>query len=542
MKEELKGSVPAVTEQRPEIENSKIAYISDYPKKPQEETSLNDFGIEFGELIPLKHNLYPVIRLTEDKLPEPIRALAVEYAEIYSVPLDFPAVTLLQTIASVAGTRFNIYANQSKTHSVCPNLWGLLVGDVGTRKTTVIQNICTKYMTDLQTAIDHRYAEKYGEKLGFKKPLLAAHKKERFNETDERMSNELYIKQKQYESEIDNVPDKRTLKIDVATEAKLKQMCSTNPYGVLCLKDDVPVFIKEITTNNSESKLSFYKAGYDTTQNYFSCRISSGNTLISFFSLTLFGGARPKALIELSNDYKRHNLMDTMNMFQLAVYPDNAKRQLSSKQINELNVLKMKDILNSLVFDDFSNVEVDDRTAHKHYYFKFSDDAQAIYDKSIMKLWDRIELEPSEAIKNHLKGSGKLLASLALLFHIINITPEGLESAISADNMNLAVWWADYLESHARRIYGLMGEEVDTVAQRIFSKILYGKLPDTFKIYNITHNDWSGLKDEKQISKALDVLEQHNYVKKIKHERKPNQMGRPQDDSYYINPTFWQSE
>jgi hypothetical protein len=66
------------------------------------------------------------------------------------------------------------------------------------------------------------------------------------------------------------------------------------------------------------------------------------------------------------------------------------------------------------------------------------------------------DLEP--ALESHLAKSRSLLPKLALIFHLTEDSPEEEIPLIEAER---AAEFCDYLESHARRVYGCVASRLD---------------------------------------------------------------------------------
>ena len=63
-----------------------------------------------------------------------------------------------------------------------------------------------------------------------------------------------------------------------------------------------------------------------------------------------------------------------------------------------------------------------------------------------------------------------LMPSLALIFHLIEVADGTAAEAVTLRSAQLAAQWCDYLETHARRIYGLvndLGIQAATVSQNL---------------------------------------------------------------------------
>jgi Protein of unknown function (DUF3987) len=99
------------------------------------------------------------------------------------------------------------------------------------------------------------------------------------------------------------------------------------------------------------------------------------------------------------------------------------------------------------------------------------------------------------ALEGHLAKYRKLVPSLAL----INSLADGDEGAVSHKSLLRALAFAEYLESHARRIYG-SGTEGETAAgAAILKHIRANELRDEFTARDILRHGWAHLSDREQI-------------------------------------------
>ncbi len=64
------------------------------------------------------------------------------------------------------------------------------------------------------------------------------------------------------------------------------------------------------------------------------------------------------------------------------------------------------------------------------------------------------------------------MASLALIFHLIDGIKFGSVGDISERSAQMAIEWCDYLESHARRIYGLVLDAAWVKAGTVSSEVI----------------------------------------------------------------------
>lgn len=86
-----------------------------------------------------------------------------------------------------------------------------------------------------------------------------------------------------------------------------------------------------------------------------------------------------------------------------------------------------------------------------------------------------------------------------------------------------AIDWANYLMSHALRLYGsainapLLGARMILERQR--------KLPEPFTVREVRQKDWAGLNSQDAVNNALTVLAEHEII--VGYEVAGEKGGRP---------------
>ena len=106
-----------------------------------------------------------------------------------------------------------------------------------------------------------------------------------------------------------------------------------------------------------------------------------------------------------------------------------------------------------------------------------------------------------------------LIPSLALLIQIAD-SPNG--KPVSTDALGKALWWARYLESHARRIYGAVtGRDFDA-ARALTKKLKAGSLGAEFALRDVYRAGWSHLATRDDAQAAVDVLIDHDWLSESK--------------------------
>jgi hypothetical protein len=91
--------------------------------------------------------------------------------------------------------------------------------------------------------------------------------------------------------------------------------------------------------------------------------------------------------------------------------------------------------------------------------------------------------------------------------------------------------WADYLEAHAKRLYGAGVEPARAAARSILAKIQGGDLKERFTARDVHQRDWAGLTERYRVQAGLDLLCDYSWIAPIEIETG----GRPRIE-YLINP------
>jgi hypothetical protein len=117
--------------------------------------------------------------------------------------------------------------------------------------------------------------------------------------------------------------------------------------------------------------------------------------------------------------------------------------------------------------------------------------------------------------------------SLALIFHVV----DGSGAAVGEEACELAIAWAEYLESHARRAYDLVLRSDAAAARALGEKIRKGELAGPFTLRDVHQRDWAQLTDREAVVAAVELLEDLGWLRS----RTLATGGRPKTE-YEVNP------
>jgi len=136
----------------------------------------------------------------------------------------------------------------------------------------------------------------------------------------------------------------------------------------------------------------------------------------------------------------------------------------------------------------------------------------------------------SPALEGHLAKYRKLVPALALIDHLA----EGKRGGVGREALLRALAMAEYLETHARRIYGAT-DTVDIIAaEAILLHIRRGALKDGFTARDVHRPGWSKLTDQDHVRRGLDLLVELDHIA-ADVTGNPGYGGRPKL-AYRINP------
>jgi len=115
----------------------------------------------------------------------------------------------------------------------------------------------------------------------------------------------------------------------------------------------------------------------------------------------------------------------------------------------------------------------------------------------------------SSTLESHILKMPKTIASLALLFELI----AGGRFEVGDDAVMLALAWADYLRSHAGRLYAAGETMAEEGARLIIQR--RRQLPVQFTTRDIQRKAWAGLSDRDAVTSALGLLTETHHCRPV---------------------------
>ena len=517
----------------PPLVDDSVAGLQEYPPR---------FS---GPVKPLRPPLAPVPEFPKHLLPEPFGEFCFDIADRTTLPIEYPAVTLMVALSSLIGRKLGIRPKRNDDWLVIPNCWGMIVGVPGRMKSPAIGPI-HGVINDLQDQAKERHdlaMEQYvrDKQIANAKAAKAQAelKKKVGTVPDLELQGIAGIAAKPEQMKAPTRP--RYIVNDATPEALIDRM-GENPNGLMEFRDELVGLFRGMEKQGREQEKTVYLESWSGNGRVMIDRVGRGTMDIRALCLSVFGTIQPGPLFRMIKTAAARGEVDGfIPRFQLMVFPDAGEPRYVDRSPDRKARDRAFEAMRMI--DDIDKVDVGGLIdpGSQIRYIHFDGQAQELfaawYLDNARKVASGIE---SEAMSQHLAKYSSLMPSLALIFHVIDSITDGEIGPVTLDAANRAAAWCDLLEQHARRIYlGALDGSPES-AVHLFGHIKAGDLPNPFTARQAFQKGWMGLDDLGDLRKALDVLEDRNIVRMVtKPKADPTKGGRPSEE-FWVNPEVLQ--
>ena len=452
-----------------------------------------------------------------DLLPDTLAPWVRDIAERLQCPPDFVAVAAMVALAVVVGRKVAIRPKRHDTWAVIANLWALVIGRPGIMKTPAIEatfgpldRLMARALEEHDQAMQRFEADKMAAKLRAEAREKKA--RERLKNNHDANLGDLLTP-----STIE-APTLRRYRTNDTSTASLGELLRQNPHGMLVYRDELVSLLKGLDKEDQAEGRGFYLTGWNGDSPYTLDRIGRGLYLhIPALCISLLGGTQPGRLAEYTGQAIRGGAADDglIQRFGLMVWPDpvatwrNVDRP--PDHTAECIAYAVFDRLDRL--DPASIGAQQDRNLDGHPiglpYLRFSAEALSHFQEWHEALEVRLrsgELHP--ALESHYSKYRKLVPALALLIYLAD---DG-RGEIGEDATLKALAWAEYLETHAHRVYGAVTQAEVAAAKAILRRIERGDLQAPFTTRDVWRPGWAGLSDRALVGRALELLADYGHL------------------------------
>ena len=462
--------------------------------------------------------LSPVEPFDPRLLPDSLRAWIEDVSDRIQCPPDFPGAAAMVALASVVGRRALIRPQQRDDWTVTPNLWGAVIGRPGVLKSPAVSE-AMKPLRRLEVEAAREYDQKVRNAMAMHNAMVEV----------KRASDKDYIKQERKkgrtpeeiarelastDAEVGTPPRRRYLVNDATPEA-LAVILADNPDGTLVFRDELVGLLRSLEKEGREDARAFYLEAWNGDGRFESNRIGRGSTIVENCTLSIFGNIQPGPL----RDYLR-NASDggrgadgLVQRFQLAVWPDVAGEW---KNVDRWRDTEARD----RAFATFERLAKLDGASVGGERDRFDPDAPPFlrFDAAAQERFTdwRKELErrvrsgdEHPALESHLAKYRSLIPTLALVSHLA----DGFTGPVGETSLIRALAWAQYLETHTRRMYGAVTGADSAGARGLAKRLQDRELSDGFTIREIYRNCWSDLATKDDAEAAVELLEALDWIR-----------------------------
>jgi len=498
---------------------------------------------DWPKLEPIHGELPPVEAFSEDLLPDSFRPLVRDVAERMQVPMDYPAIVMVLSLAGVVNRRATIQPKANDTGwVVVPNLWGGIIAPPGFLKSPVIQ-AATRPLNEIQSEWREEHKASLAE---------YGHAKEE-HELKRAAWKELYKasakKKAKAPERPEDEPEEPTLRrliVNDATFEALHQTMNENPAGILVIRDELTGWWSQLDRAGREGERAFCLSAWNGDTGHTIDRIGRGTIHVPACCMSMLGGIQPgrlrSYLVDALEDGPSNDGL--IQRFQLLVWPDTGPEwTYVDRPPDPASAERAERVFRKLVELDAENPA----------RFRFAPDAQELFIAWYAELEAKIrgdELNP--ALISHLSKYRSLMPSLALLFELaeragfVGFEDSLLaisENFVSLEHARQAAAWCEYLESHARRVYSCIVSPQLRAARELADHLKRKHIRnkdggyDWFAARDVYVKGWSGLDTPDAVKAALAVLQDAGWVREVPGESGPFG-GRP-SNRYQVNPGVW---
>lgn len=497
--------------------------------------------VEWPEPEEISRPLAPVPRFHPKLLPKLLRRRIYDVAHRIQCPVDFVAAPLLVALGSVIGSRCAVRPKQYDNWTEYPNIWGAVISPPGALKTPAVNDGLRFFHTlerrakdEHDVAIIQHVADNLAREANIKSLQKQLESEAKAGRTPV-FGNPIYQEMAKLRTEGKQPPLKRYRTND-ATVEKLAELCAENPQGILVIRDELVGLLSSCVKEGREGDRAFYLEGWNGNATFRQDRIGRGSIVVERFCLSVFGTIQPMRLqaFMFGMDGLQHDGL--LQRFQVMVYPDLPDER---KLVDQLPDQAAEDAVDNVVeklaymkFEEMGAAPGQGRTAP---YYRFDATAQQRFYKWLIGLDSKIAGEEYPLMAEHLSKYRKLVPAIALILHLVGIAESGTaKNAIDVVDVDRAIRWGNYLEAHARRVFGQATDFVVIAAQALQRKIGTGKLPSGFSERDVYRAGWAQLNDHEIVHAACAELVAAGWIRPIQEKR----VTKPGSPRYEINPAL----
>jgi hypothetical protein len=475
--------------------------------------------------LPIVSTLPAVEPFRPELLPGALRDYVLDVADRQQASPDFAAVAALCGLSAVLGNKVRIRPKQHDDWEVTPNLWGAIIGPPSAMKTPAMRSALGP-VYDIQDQMREAWEGGLSSKavddalaaLAAKDQKKKAEKAIRGGDHEQARSLLTALS----EGESAEPPCPRLI-VNDATVEKLGELLNENPRGLLLIRDELAGFLARVESEEYQSDRAFYLEAFNGDGRFVYDRIGRGTIHIENCTMSMIGGVQPSRIAPLVRAaLSGANNDGLIQRLQMVVWPDNFGTWTW--------VDRAPDLIARLRYEEkFKALDAIELGKGAPTVLRFAEEAQGMYREWMTEIQTEARGGTlSSTLESHILKMPKTVASLALIFELI----EGGRVAVGEVATRRALGWAEYLRSHAGRVYAAGEIMAENGARLIVER--REQLPAQFTLRDIHRKAWAALGDRDVVQAAIDILVATHHCRETAGAPGP-QGGRP-SQTYCWNP------
>ena len=483
---------------------------------------------EWQKIKPIASSLPAVEPFKEIMLPDALSSYVYDVADRQQSPADFVAVSCLCGLAAVVGNGVRVSPKQHDDWLIVPNLWGAIIGRPSAMKSPAMQSALAPIFA-IQDDMRKKWQEsqKQASIDDILKALDEKDKKKKaaqaFKGGDREAARALLADS--VVDDDDKIPCPR-LVVNDATVEKLGELLNENQRGLLLIRDELAGFLVKMEGDDYQSDRAFYLEAFNGDGQFTYDRIGRGTVHIQNATISMIGGIQPSRIAPIVNNAMTGKGDDGLvQRLQLAVWPDDVHDWQWTDRLPDKEARQAYEAVFRNLHDNPLGTPENPLVMH------FSSSAQLMFREWMEDIQAEARSgKVSSVMESHMLKMPKTVASLALIFELV----QGGRFEIGDLATATALVWAEYLVSHAKRLYSAGQTMAEDGAKLIIER--RHELPDFFTVRDIHQKRWARLTDREAVLSAIEILTDANYCREV--EASPDRSrGRP-TVQYEWNPVL----
>lgn len=460
------------------------------------------------EPAPLPSGLAPVNAFDGELLPEALRPFVMDIAERMQCPPDFPAVAVMVCLGALIGRRCGIHPKRKDDWLAAPNLWGAVVGRPSLLKSPSIQD----GMKPFDALIAKESKNHATAMIGFDtESEIYKGKRKAWQDTIQKAAKDGKPTDGLLPPEKPDDPIERRLRTNAGSVECLINLLNENPDGLMVFRDELNGWLRNLDKLGKEGDRQFFLEAWNGNGSGFDYdTFAHGHLHCESLCLSILGSIQPGPLSHLIADAAKGGGGDDgmVQRFQLLVYPDSPGKFCNIDRWPDTEArARVRHIFERLDKMTFPATDAGIPA------LRFDNEAQALFDEWRMELEAKVSGEESTLIEAHLAKYRSLMPSLALLIHLAEVADDNsVLTPVTVDAAARAAAWCEYLESHARRVYGMQAMAEVEGARTLLAKLMRGDIQSPFTARQVYRNGWSRLAKPDEAEAACSILCDYDWL------------------------------